>query len=153
MSLLPTDKQARKNMPIATGVLDYFPRAIAYVAYVSKVGNDQHNPGEPLHWAKEKSTDHADTIARHLIERGSIDTDGVLHSGKTAWRALALLETELEEAEHVIAPGIDILEYGQAVERVSRSLMEDEIPGTVEANAAVKRLLDAQEVHPFCPMD
>jgi hypothetical protein len=98
-SLLPTDKQARKDLPIATGVLDYFPRAIAYVAHVSKIGNDQHNPGEPLHWAKEKSTDHADTIARHLIERGRMDADGVRHSGKIAWRALALLEIELEEAE------------------------------------------------------
>lgn len=95
--VLPTDKAARKAMPMATGVLDYFPRALAYVAFVSKVGNDQHNPGEPLHWAKEKSTDQADTIVRHLVERGGVDEDGVRHSGKLAWRALALLETELEE--------------------------------------------------------
>jgi len=95
-NILPTDKATRKAMPIARGVLDYFPRALAYVAYVSKVGNDQHNPGEPLHWAKDKSTDQADTIVRHLIERGGVDEDGVRHSGKLAWRALALLETELE---------------------------------------------------------
>lgn len=83
-------------MPMARGLLDYFPDALAYVAYVSKVGNDQHNPGQELHWAKEKSTDHADCIVRHLVDRGRLDVDDVLHSGKVAWRALALLQTELE---------------------------------------------------------
>lgn len=93
---LPKDAKERKNTPVTTGVLDYFPRAIAEIARVSKAGNDQHNPGQPLHWAKEKSTDHADCIGRHLLERGTRDTDGQKHSGKLAWRALALLETELE---------------------------------------------------------
>lgn len=94
--ILPTDPQVRKGMPITTGVLDYFPLALAEVAIVSKAGNDQHNPGQPLHWAKGKSTDHADTIPRHLIDRGHRDTDGMRHSAKLAWRALALLQTELE---------------------------------------------------------
>lgn len=87
----------RKNRPIARGVLDYFPDALAEIALVSKTGNDQHNPGQPLHWAKEKSTDHADCIIRHLIDRGKLDSDGMRHSAKVAWRALALLQTELEE--------------------------------------------------------
>jgi len=43
--ILPTDKQVRKETPIARGVLDYFPLAIAEVARVSYVGNQQHNPG------------------------------------------------------------------------------------------------------------
>lgn len=94
---LPSDKKARKDMPIARGVLDYFPLAVAEVARLSKVGNDQHNPGEPMHWAREKSTDHADCIARHLIDRGTVDDDGMRHSAKLAWRALALLQLELEE--------------------------------------------------------
>ena len=94
---LPTDAQERKNIPMATGLLDYFPDALAAVADLSRVGNDQHNPGEPLHWAKEKSTDHADCVVRHLVERGTVDTDGVRHSTKAAWRALALLQIELEE--------------------------------------------------------
>lgn len=94
---LPTDPKARKALPITTGVLDYFPDAIAAVAACSKAGNDQHNPGQPLHWARDKSTDHADCIARHLIERGTIDqADGVRHSAKLAWRALALLQVEIE---------------------------------------------------------
>lgn len=96
-AILTADKAARKATPIATGVIDYFPRALAEIARVSKAGNDQHNPGQPLHWDKSKSTDHADCIARHLIERGTIDDDGMRHSAKLAWRALALLETELEK--------------------------------------------------------
>ena len=98
-ALLPTDAKARKNVPIARGVLDYFPKAIAAVAELSRIGNDQHNPGQPMHWSREKSTDNADCIVRHLIERGTVDTDGVRHSTKVAWRALALLQLELEAAE------------------------------------------------------
>lgn len=93
---LSEDPQERKDTPITSGVLDYFPLAIAAVAQCSKVGNDQHNPGQPLHWAKGKSTDHADCIARHLIDRHTNDTDGVRHVTKLAWRALALLQTVLE---------------------------------------------------------
>jgi len=96
MTLLSTDAKERKGVPVTTGVLDYFPLAIVEIARLSKAGNDQHNPGEPLHWAKEKSTDHADCIVRHLIERGTFDSDGMRHSAKVAWRALALLQIELE---------------------------------------------------------
>ena len=97
--LLPTDPQERKGIPITTGVLDYFPLAIAEVAKCSKAGNDQHNPDQPLHWAKGKSTDHADCIPRHLIDRGTFDTDGIRHTAKLAWRALALLQIELENEQ------------------------------------------------------
>ena len=96
---LTDDYKERKLLPICTGVMDYFPKALAAVAEVSRIGNDQHNPGEPLHWAKDKSTDHADCIARHLIQRGTRDTDGARHSAKVAWRALALLEIEIESEE------------------------------------------------------
>lgn len=95
---LSQDSKTRKEQPVARGVLDYFPNALAEVANVSFVGNQKHNPGQPMHWAKEKSTDHADCIARHLFERGTIDPeDGLRHSAKVAWRALALLQIELEE--------------------------------------------------------
>ena len=96
MSYLPDNSKARKEFPMARGLLDYFPDACAYVAMVSKIGNDQHNPGEPMHWSREKSGDHADCIVRHLIDRGQSDLDGVLHSGKVAWRSLAMLQLELE---------------------------------------------------------
>ena len=97
-AVLPADATERKSIPMATGLLDYFPLALAEVAKLSKIGNDQHNPGQPMHWARGKSTDHADTILRHLIDRGTIDTDGVRHATKVAWRALAMLQQELEDA-------------------------------------------------------
>ncbi len=93
------DPTERKNTPIASGVLNYFDLAIAEVARVSHAGNEQHNPGEPLHWARGKSMDQADTLIRHFMERGSLDVDGLRHSAKMAWRALALLQLEIEEAE------------------------------------------------------
>lgn len=92
---LPTEPKARKDTPMARGLIDYFPHALAEVADLSRVGNEQHNPGEPMHWAKEKSTDHADCIVRHLVDRGMRDTDGVRHSIKVAWRALAMAEIEI----------------------------------------------------------
>jgi len=103
--LLPTDPSERKSIPVATGCLDYFPAALAEIAKISKKGNDQHNPGQPLHWSRGKSMDHADTIVRHLMERGTIDVDGARHSAKMAWRALALLQEELEAAGAPIARG------------------------------------------------
>jgi len=66
------------------------------VAFASWVGNEQHNPGQPLHWDRSKSKDESDALTRHLLEAGKIDTDGVRHSAKLAWRALALLQKELE---------------------------------------------------------
>lgn len=98
VTTLPQKPEQRKEIPLTTGLLDYFPAALAAVAKVSRLGNDQHNPGEPLHWARGKSMDHADCLVRHLIERGTLDSDGAQHSAKMAWRALALLQEELEAA-------------------------------------------------------
>lgn len=92
----PSEAQKRKRTPVASGVLDYFPDAIRAIAQCSWVGNEQHNAGEPLHWSRDKSSDHADCLLRHFMERGTVDSDGVLHSTKTAWRALALLQLEIE---------------------------------------------------------
>ena len=98
-SVLPHDAAERKLIPLCSGVFDYFPDALAEVARVSYGGNQQHNPGQPLHWSRGKSVDFADTIARHLLERGTRDVDGMRHSAKLAWRALALLQIEIEEQE------------------------------------------------------
>ena len=100
---LPKDAQDRKAHPIATGVLDYFPDAIAAIAHVSFIGNEQHNPGKPLHWDRSKSGDEADALMRHFVERGTLDNDGMRHSAKVAWRALALLQKEIE-AERALHP-------------------------------------------------
>jgi hypothetical protein len=97
-SALPLGSQARKDVPLASGVLDYFPAALAEVARVSKAGNDKHNPGQDMHHARGKSTDHADCLLRHLVDRGKVDVEtGQRHSGEVAWRALALLQQELED--------------------------------------------------------
>ncbi len=88
--------QKRKGTPVFSGVLNYFPDAIREVAICSRVGNDQHNAGKPLHWDRSKSGDELDALTRHLIEAGTIDTDGVRHSAKVAWRALANLQKEIE---------------------------------------------------------
>ena len=117
--ILTANAEERKRIPITTGVLDYFPRAIAAVAQCSKAGNDQHHKGEPLHWDKTKSTDHADCIARHLVDRAAYDTDGLLHAVKLAWRALALLETMLDQGLSVSANtseslSTDLHEKGQS---------------------------------------
>lgn len=98
---LSTDSDKRKEIPLASGCLDYFPDALAAVAALSWSGNQKHNPGEELHWARGKSTDEADCLLRHLAERGTIDTDGHRHSTKVAWRALANLQKEIEAAENL----------------------------------------------------
>ncbi len=93
---LPADAQARKAIPIATGVLDYFPLALSAIAECSRIGNEQHNPGKALFWDRSKSGDESDALMRHFLERGTLDHDGTPHSVKVAWRALAMLQKELE---------------------------------------------------------
>lgn len=94
---LPIGYNERKAIPICTGVLDYFPLALLEVAKVSYAGNQQHNPGEPLHWARGKSMEQMDTTIRHIMERGGKDTDNVRHLAKAAWRILAELQIECEQ--------------------------------------------------------
>lgn len=101
---LPTDAAERKAAPMAEGLLWYFPNALAEVARVSKAGNDQHNPGQPMHHARGKSTDHGDCIMRHLVDAGTVDSDGQRHTAKVAWRALAMLQEELERENGLPLP-------------------------------------------------
>jgi len=91
------DEPNRKEMPVFSGVLKYFPDAIREVAKTSWIGNQQHHPDKPLHWDRSKSGDELDALTRHLMEAGKIDTDLIRHSAKVAWRALANLQKELEE--------------------------------------------------------
>lgn len=94
---LPSDAAARKATPIFSGVIRYFPDALAAVAELSRIGNEQHNPGKPLHWDRSKSGDECDALMRHLVDAGTLDNDGVRHSTKVAWRALANLQKEIEK--------------------------------------------------------
>lgn len=96
---MPEDSDLREQFPMADGLLDYFPNALAEVSKVSKIGNEKHNPGQPMHWSRGKSTDHRNKIMRHLIDAGGKDSYGVRHSAYLAWRALANLQEELERDE------------------------------------------------------
>ena len=102
---LPYDSAERKRVPIYSGVLAYFPDAIAEVARVSYAGNEKHNPGQPLHWAREKSTDHEDCIQRHTIDalQAKHPNDHVEHLANRAWRALAALQLATEARDRADA--------------------------------------------------
>ncbi len=94
----PTSKaKLRKDTPVFSGVLKYFPNALKAVARASKAGNDQHHPDKPLHWDMSKSKDEYDAMIRHLLdhEENPVDDDGILHLTKVCWRALAGLERYL----------------------------------------------------------
>lgn len=95
------EAKRRKGIPIYSGFIAYFPDAIEKIAELSRIGNDQHNPGKPLHWDRTKSQDELDALARHLKDhaKGLItDSDMVYHLTKVAWRSCAALQ-KLCEAE------------------------------------------------------
>ena len=87
---------SRKSTPIYSGFLRYFPDAVAAVARLSFIGNEQHNPGTKMFWDRSKSGDELDALMRHLMKAGTLDKDGVLHDVKVAWRAMANLQKVLE---------------------------------------------------------
>ena len=99
---------ARKATPVYSGFVKYFPRAMQEVARISYIGNEQHNPGQPLHWDRSKSQDELDAMMRHLLDDAmglEVDTDLCLHKAKVAWRAMADLEKYLEMEDQGYAAG------------------------------------------------
>lgn len=86
----------RKDYPLWSGLFEFFPDALLAVSNCSKVSNEQHHLGAKLHWDRSKSAQHENCLLRHLMEKGTKDTDGVRHSAKVAWRALAMLQLEIE---------------------------------------------------------
>lgn len=96
---LPDDAAKRNEYPMADGLLDYFPNALAEVSRLSFLATQQHHPDKPMHWDRTKSKDHRNKIMRHLIDAGKLDDKGLRHSAMVAWRALALLQEELEADE------------------------------------------------------
>lgn len=98
-SMLPTTNDERKALPLWTFLTEYFPDAFVEVARVAIIGNLQHNPGESLHWAREKSTDQMNTAFRHMWDYAmgsAVDTDGAYHLAKAIWRLSAELQLDLE---------------------------------------------------------
>lgn len=92
-------KENRKEYPVYSGLIKYFPDAILDVSNVSFKGNRQHHNDKPLHWDRDKSSDHLDAAMRHLIDYSNgaeFDSDGTRHLSKVAWRILAQLQIDLE---------------------------------------------------------
>lgn len=102
-----TTSEERKASPVHSGFDQYFPAARELVARLSKLANDKHNPGRAMHWSRDKSTDHADCIARHQGDVGTLDPEFDLdHAVSVAWRAMAQLQI-LAETKYgwPVAPG------------------------------------------------
>ena len=102
MALPTIDKDRKGEWPLWTFMFGYFPKAWLEVVRVAVEGNKQHNPGQPLHWAREKSTDQLNTAFRHLFDYGTgvkKDTDGVYHLAKAIWRLSAQLQLDIEKDE------------------------------------------------------
>lgn len=67
---LPTDSAERKDVPLLSGFMNYFPAAMAWIARISLKGDRKHNPenkGPPFH-SRGKSADHGDCIVRHTMD-------------------------------------------------------------------------------------
>lgn len=103
-------KGSRKDYPVYSGVIKYFPDAFMELSRCSLAGNQQHHPDKPLHWDRGKSNDHLDAMIRHSIQAGQIDDDGIRHSAKVVWRAMANLQLEIERdgQEEIINNGSTI---------------------------------------------
>jgi hypothetical protein len=72
----------------------YWPNALRLLAEHCVRSNGKHNPGEPVHWAFDKSTHHAASAERHTEKFNEIDYEsGKLHGVSAVWRALSRLET------------------------------------------------------------
>lgn len=103
--------EQRKQHPMAEGLMDYFPDSLAVISHVSWVGNEKHNPGEPLHWARGKSTDQANCIVRHMATRDDFEVyeiNGevykIPHWAQAGWRILAYGQEWMEREHGLMLP-------------------------------------------------
>lgn len=87
--------------PVLRGAIQYFPRAIKYLAQISEIGARKYS------WKGwEKVPDginrYGDAMLRHLIAEetdGPVDNDTqCLHAAQVAWNAMARLELILRDA-------------------------------------------------------
>lgn len=103
---LPVDSKERKRYPMYSGLLAYFPAALAQVSHHSFVSNEKHNPGLPLQHSRNNSGDHSDCIVRHLIDSAEANGAAKIEELRAlAWRALAMLQEECEKQGTRPAPG------------------------------------------------
>jgi hypothetical protein len=126
MSWFGTDYATRKNdWPIWDYIFDYFPLALLEEVRVAVLGNKQHNPGQKLHWAREKSTDQRNTALRHLFDYQKAKAEGVIVPrdevgnsvlAQAIWRLKAQLQLDLEEeAKQKQGPATGIRDPAQPI--------------------------------------
>ena len=87
--ILPSAAEERKQIPVYSAFVRFFPRAIVAVTKMSMEGQRQHNAnGDSIKWIRSASSDDKDALMRHVLEEDW---------AKVAWRAMAILEKHLEE--------------------------------------------------------
>ena len=140
--MLPTDAKERKAIPIYSGFINYFPDAIVEVTKVSKRGNDQHNPGKPLHWDRSKSGDELDALTRHLIDSTnpnlSLD-DEIEEAAARTWRSLADLQKLVEKRDKIAASR-------QFIRETYEPALQEPTAVTVRREDAVDLMRDLRKV-------
>ncbi len=113
----------RKDYPVLTGALMYFPYAFAELARLSARANEQHNPGEPIHWDYSKSIGDGNETLRHLMDScgpNPVDAEGVYHDVKVLWRAAETVERRIRRERGIGGPPKPpVAGAGEAVQRVT----------------------------------
>lgn len=152
------EARARKERPLYEGLFRYFPDALEEVAHLSLVANEQHNPGQPLHWAKEKSKDEWDAMLRHTADEAKgnpIDTDGIYHDVKVAWRALAKVQRRIEGEKEPSMPEVLKKVDAQIGNAVRRLGSEEKSPRNEDMARCptcgrISFVVDLERECPFC---
>lgn len=94
---LPQNSKLRKEIPLFTFLSEYFPDVFVAMASLSFKANEKHNPGQPMHWSREKSADHKDCAIRHFLDEEHIDpATGWPEAVAAAWRACANAQLVIE---------------------------------------------------------
>jgi hypothetical protein len=100
MRQLSAVESERKDANLWDFMFKYFPQAWFEVAHVAVIGNQQWNPGEKMHWERDKSVDQLNSAFRHIWDYGTgeeMDTDGCYHLAKAIWRLMAQLQLDIEK--------------------------------------------------------
>src|SRR5579859_2210416 len=143
---LPTDSTERKHAPMFSGLLAYFPDALFAVAAHSYASNEKHNPGEPLHWSRDKSADHKDCIVRHMTDIAATpdNIDFEIEELKAAsWRSLAALQIALEKKQRMVKAAEPILATAKRFDDFIASKVVD----TRERQCSCGRVFDTEEAY------
>jgi len=98
-------REKYEKLPVTRGVLHRFPRALLYLAAISKYGTEKHEV--PIDDNSYKDIPDAqgvytDAMGRHLLAEaihGQVNAEdgNLFHMGQASWDSLARLEIYLQE--------------------------------------------------------